>query len=105
GQRVTFFEIDPAVEAIARNPDYFSFLTYCDPQVEVRLVDGRLGLLHDKEHYYGAIVVDAFSSDAIPVHLITNEAVQLFMNRLREDGALMFHISNRYYDLLPVLAR
>lgn len=105
GQHVTFFEIDPAVEAIAKNPAYFSFLTYCDPHVEVRLVDGRLGLLHDKEHYYGAIVVDAFSSDAIPVHLITNEAVQLFMNRLREDGALMFHISNRYYDLLPVLAR
>lgn len=105
GQKVTFFEIDPAVYDIAKNPQYFSYLTKCDPRIETRLVDGRLGLLHDTEHYYGIIVVDAFSSDAIPVHLITNEAIQLMMNRLGEHGVAMFHISNRYYNLEPVLAR
>lgn len=105
GQKVVFFEIDPAVYDIAKNPSYFSFLDSCDPQSEVRIVDGRLGLLNDTEHKYGAIVVDAFSSDAIPVHLITDEAVQLFMNRIDDMGLVLFHISNRYYDLMPVLAR
>jgi hypothetical protein len=105
GQQWTFFEIDPAVERIARSTEYFTFLPDCGPACRVVIGDARLSLAHASGARYGVIVLDAFSSDAIPIHLITDEAVSLYLDRLEAGGALVFHISNRHLDLGPILAR
>jgi hypothetical protein len=102
GQEFTFYEINPAVERIARNPSYFTYLSDCRANWSVKLGDARLSLTQAPDHYYDLIAVDAFSSDAIPVHLITREAIELYFDKLREDGILALHISNRYLDLEPV---
>jgi hypothetical protein len=110
GQRLTYYEIDAAVLRIAENPEYFSFLTAArqrgakiPPVVlgDARLVLERTDLAEDEK--YHLIVVDAFSSDAIPTHLITREAVRLYLTRLAPGGIVAFHISNCYLNLAPVL--
>lgn len=103
GQQFTFYEIDPTVERIARDPRYFTFLQDCPPRLDVVLGDARLSLTRTPDRYFGLIVLDAFSSDAIPVHLLTREALKLYLAKLEEGGILAFHISNRYLDLRPVL--
>ena len=105
GQDWTFYEINPAVIRIAWNTNYFSYLRRC-AQTDVRIVvgDARLRLREAPAHHYGLIVLDAFSSDAIPVHLLTREALELYVSKLAEGGLLALHISNRYLDLEPVLA-
>jgi hypothetical protein len=104
GQRWTFYEIDPAVERVARRSDYFTFLEDCRADsLEVILGDARLRLHDAPEHGYGLIVLDAFSSDAIPTHLLTREALRLYLAKLAEGGVIAFHISNSYIDLVPVL--
>ena len=103
-QTWTFFEIDPAVEAIARNRRYFSYLADCGDACRVVIGDARQSLAAVSTDY-GLIVLDAFSSDAIPLHLVTREAVDLYVSRLASGGLLAFHISNRHLDLEPVLAR
>jgi spermidine synthase len=105
GQRWTFYEIDPEVEHIARTDGYFSYLRACGEGCRVVLGDARLSLAGASEHEYGLIVLDAFSSDAIPVHLLTSEAVSLYLSRLVPGGVLAFHITNRHMALAPVLAR
>ena len=95
-QSFTFFEIDPLVEQIARNPNLFTFLRDCPPQIKVTLGDARISLVQAPAHYYQLFVLDAFSSDVIPVHLLTREAIQLYLSKLDENGILFFHISNRY---------
>jgi hypothetical protein len=102
GQEITFYEINPAVERIARNPAYFTYLPDCRARCQVVLGDARLSLVNSEDQYYDLIAVDAFSSDAIPVHLLTREAVELYFLKLREGGILALHISNRYLDLEPV---
>jgi hypothetical protein len=104
-QQWTFYEIDPAVERIARTPEYFTYLSDCGSQCQVVIGDARLSLAAAREARYGLIALDAFSSDAIPVHLMTREALQLYAARLAPGGALAFHISNRHLHLEPVLAR
>jgi hypothetical protein len=101
---ITFYEIDPEVERIARNTEWFSFLAKSRSPFEIVLGDGRLKLAEAVNHSYDEIVIDAFSSDAIPVHLITREAISLYMEKLTEDGMLLFHISNRYLALERVLS-
>ena len=103
GQRWTFYEIDPAVERVARRTDYFTFLEDCRAlSLEVILGDARLRLRDAPEHGYGLIVLDAFSSDAIPTHLLTREALKLYRSKLAEGGMIAFHISNSFMDLTPV---
>lgn len=104
GQRLTFFEIDPVIDAIARNRDYFSYLYHCGEDVDVILGDGRQTLEQVPDRNFDLLLLDAFSSDAVPVHLLTREAVALYLQKLTEQGVLMFNISNRYVDLAPVLA-
>jgi spermidine synthase len=104
GQQWTFYEIDPAVERIARDPRYFTFLNNCLGKVAVVLGDARVSLEKAPDFYYNLIVLDAFSSDAIPMHLITRESVKLYLTKLAGDGILAFHISNRYLNLRAVLA-
>lgn len=99
----TFYEIDPLVEQVARDPQYFTYLTTCAPQTNVVLGDGRLSLTHVPDGSYDLIVLDAYSSDALPVHLLTREAIALYASKLKPDGVLLFHITNRYFDLRKVL--
>ena len=103
GQRWTFYEIDPAVARIARDPHLFTYLRDCPPQVDVVLGDARLSLARSHSERFGVIVVDAFNSDAIPVHLLTREALALYLDKLAEGGVLVVHITNRYLDLAGVV--
>ncbi len=105
GQKFTFYEIDPLVEKIARNDSLFTYLRDCPPKVAVILGDARLSLAKAADNYYDLFVLDAFSSDAIPTHLLTREALQLYLKKTTAEGILLAHISNRYMDLAPVLRR
>lgn len=104
GQRWTFYEIDPAVVRIARDPRLFTYLQHCGAACEIVLGDARLSLARAARPLYRLLVLDAFSSDAIPVHLMTREALDLYLGRLESDGVIAFHISNRHLHLRPVLA-
>ncbi|HWH22404.1 MAG TPA: fused MFS/spermidine synthase, partial [Allosphingosinicella sp.] len=99
-----FFEIDPQVVRIARNPERFSFLARCKPDAEIVVGDARLSLSRQPRNGLDLLAVDAFSSDSVPVHLLTREAMKVYGEALQPDGLLLFHISNRYLDLRPVLA-
>lgn len=105
GQEIDFYEIDPAVKRISTDPAFFSFLSECKARWKVVLGDARLTMEKAPPNYYGIIILDAFSSDSIPVHLLTKEAVNLYFSKLRKDGALLIHITNRYVNLAPVLAK
>ena len=100
GQEWTFYEIDPAVVKIARNPAFFSYLDGCSRSpIKYVLGDGRLRLKEAPDNYYSLIALDAFSSDAIPLHLLTREAVGMYLSKLAGGGMLAFHITNRHVDL------
>jgi SAM-dependent methyltransferase len=103
GEDWTFFEINPAIVAIARDPSFFSFLSDCPAQPRIVMGDARLSLAQQPNAAFDMIILDAFTSDAIPVHLMTREAVELYLRKLRTGGILVFHISNRFLDLAPVL--
>ncbi|MBN9500640.1 MAG: hypothetical protein BGO01_18525 [Armatimonadetes bacterium 55-13] len=105
GQHLTYFEIDPVVDQIAKDPQLFTYLRDCKAEVGVRLGDARLTLREEPNGKFGLIVLDAFSSDSIPIHLLTREAIQMYLTKLQPDGFLAFHISNRYLDLSPILAK
>jgi spermidine synthase len=104
-QRWTFFEIDPAIERIARTRDQFSFMEACGDRCRVVIGDARISLNRVPERSYDILVLDAFSSDSIPIHLMTREAVALYLSRLGPDGVLVMHISNRHLTLGPIVAR
>ena len=104
-QRWTFYEIDPAVERIARDTRYFTFLQHCGDACRVVIGDARLSLAHSTDGQYDLLALDAFSSDAIPVHLLTSEALSLYLTRLNPHGKLLFHISNAHLELAPIVAR
>ena len=99
----TFFEIDPDVVRIARDPRFFSFLSSCAPGLPVVLGDARLTLAASPQRY-DLIVLDAFSSDVIPVHLLTREAMAGYLAHLNPGGALVLHISSRHIELARVVA-
>ena len=104
GEDWTFFEIDPLVETIARNPRYFTFLNDCAVRPRVLIGDARLTLARLTDRRFALLVVDAFSSDAIPVHLLTREALAVYMRVLDDHGVLFVHISNQNLDLHPIVA-
>lgn len=104
GQHFAFYEIDPAVKRIAEDPNYFTFLAECRGTYEVILGDGRLSIARAPDQGYDLIVLDAFSSDAVPTHLLTLEAMDLYLRKLVEGGVLLFNITNTYLDLSPVVA-
>lgn len=105
GDTLRFYEINPAVERVARN--YFYFLQDCRADYEIVLGDARISLERELKETGGQnfhiLVVDAFSNDTIPVHLITREAFSLYWKHLRPDGILAFHISNAYLELSPIV--
>jgi len=104
GQQFTFYEIDPTVVRIARDPRFFTFLQICPPSVQVVLGDARLSFAGAHDASYGLVVLDAFSSDAIPSHLLTREALALYMRKLAQSGLLAIHISNNHLDLESTVA-
>lgn len=104
GQDWRFYEIDPAMERIARDPAKFSFLQRCNPNVPVEIGDARLTLAREGGAPLDLLVIDAFSSDAVPMHLLTREAFGVYARRLAPDGVLMVHVSNRFLKLEPVVA-
>jgi SAM-dependent methyltransferase len=100
----TFLEIDPAVDSIARQ--YFTFLEDAQNRgvhVQVKIGDGRLSLANMPDHSFDLIFADAFSSDAVPVHLLTRQALALYLRKLADGGLIIFNITNRYLDLEPEL--
>jgi hypothetical protein len=103
GERWRFFEIDPVVVKIAKTPERFSYLHYCQPDPDIVLGDARLTLAKEPNEAFDLIIVDAFSSDAVPVHLMTAEALKLYAAKLRPNGVVLLHISNRYLDLDAVV--
>ena len=103
GQQMTYYEIDPLVEQIARDENLFTYLSDCPGQSDVVLGDARLRLAEVPNGEYGMIVGDAFSSDAIPVHLLTREAFDMYLDKVNENGVIATHISNRHLELEPVV--
>ena len=101
GDYIRYYEINPLVLKIARTEFYF--LPDCKAQLDVAMGDARLSLERESPENFDVLAVDAFSSDSIPVHLLTREAMELYFRHLKPDGILAVHISNRYLDLQPVL--
>ncbi len=97
-----FFEIDPLVVKLARDPKLFSYFSRCQPNAQFVIGDARLTLGHTQPGSFDYLIIDAFSSDSIPVHLLTKEAVELYLSRLSPNGLLAMHISNHYMDLHAV---
>jgi SAM-dependent methyltransferase len=103
GDSYRFYDIDVNVIQIARRE--FSFLGDSGARIETALGDARLTLEREPPQGFDVLAVDAFSSDAIPVHLITREALQAYLRHMKPDGIIAFHVSNRFLDLIPVVAR
>lgn len=99
-----FFEIDPIVVRLATDPARFTFLSGCAPDADIVIGDARLTLEDEPAGRYDLLIVDAFSSDSIPIHLLTREALRMYMSRLAEGGILALHLSNRNLDLRPVVS-
>ena len=102
-ERWTFYEIDRQVIRIAEDPNYFSFLALCTPSAPVIAGDARLELAARHPVSNVLMILDAYSADAVPTHLLTVEALDVYLRNLAEDGVLLFNISNQYFDLRPVL--
>jgi spermidine synthase len=107
GENWTYYEINPAVVRVAQDPKLFTFLSKSFPDgrgLKVEVGDGRLRLAEAPEKSFDLVIFDAFSSDAIPVHLVTREAIRLYVSKLSDRGVIALNISNRYLDLEPMLA-
>jgi hypothetical protein len=103
-ERFTFFEIDAAVVSIARDPELFSFLRECPGAVDVVVGDGRVALQSEPDGRFDLLVVDAFSSDAVPVHLLTREALALDLSKVSGTGLVALHLTSNFFALAPVVA-
>ena len=103
GDLYRFYDINPAVIAIARQD--FTYLARSEAQIETRLGDARLTLEREPPAEFDLLAIDAFSSDAIPVHLITSEALAVYAKHIKPDGVIAFHVTNRFLDLVPVVER
>ena len=104
GRGFDFYEIDSGVVKIAENPKYFTYLSDCGSPYKIILGDARSKIQSAPDHHYDLIFIDAFSSDNIPIHVMTKEAFDLYFKKLKPDGLIVMNITNRYFDLRPVLA-
>ena len=105
GQNWQFYEIDGIVDKIARNPDYYTFMSACAGDAPTHLGDARMVLATQEGLKYDVLVIDAYGSDSVPMHLTTQEAMELYLDRLTDDGVLVYHITNRYYEIERPLSR
>ena len=104
GDSLTYFEIDPAVVRIARDPKRFTYLSECAPDANIVIGDARLTLTDKPDASFDILIVDAFSSDAIPTHLLTREAMAIYKEKVKPDGIIMMHISNKHMRLGQAVA-
>jgi hypothetical protein len=104
GDTWNFYEIDQSIIDVATDPGYFTFLSSCTPDAKIVLGDARLTLADASDSVYDLIIVDAFSSDAIPIHLLTQEAMAIYLKKLAPGGIVVMHISNRHMELGTVVA-
>jgi hypothetical protein len=104
GEKIELVEIDPLVMKIASDPAQFRFLSDCAKGAKVTVADGRLALADAADANFDLLILDAFSSDSIPVHMMTSEAIDMFMHKVKPGGLLVMHISNRHMDLKSVVA-
>ena len=104
-QEYVYYEIDPLVAKFAADPAYFSYLSSCTPDAPIILGDGRLTLAQEPEGGFELLLLDAFSSDSVPAHLLTQQAVSLYLSRLSDKGILVMHVSNKHMQLETVVAR
>ena len=104
-QKIVFYEICPLVKEIANNDELFTYLRDSSAKVDIVIGDGRLSIAKERNSVFDLLVLDAFSANAIPVHLLTKEAVSMYFDKLKEDGICMVHISNRHLDIAPLLAQ
>ena len=102
--QVDFYELNPLMIRIAQNPDWFDYLAACPPQSFVVEGDGRLKLAEAQDQLYDLLILDAYSSDSLPLHLMTLEALALYLQKSKPDALIAFHISNRFFDLEPLIA-
>ncbi len=98
------YEIDPLVIDIAKNPKYFTYLKHCSKNSTFKVGDARLSLTKEKDQKFDLLIMDAFSSDSVPTHLLTREAIELYFTKLKPNGILAFHITNRHLDIKKVIA-
>ncbi len=103
GETWSFYEIDPDIVRIAQNPEYFTYLRDCGNGAPIVMGDGRLRLQQAAPESFDLIVLDAFSSDSVPAHLMTLEALDVYLSKLKPDGIVVFHISNRFMELASVI--
>ncbi|KQW22081.1 hypothetical protein ASC80_01365 [Afipia sp. Root123D2] len=103
GETWKFFEIDQSMVDTARDPKYFTFVSSCQPDMQPVLGDARLTFARELDGVYDLIIVDAYSSDAIPIHLATEEAMAIYKSKLAEHGAVLMHVSNRHLELASVV--
>jgi hypothetical protein len=103
GESWRFFEIDQAIVDIARDPKRFSFIQKCQPDLQPVMGDARLTFAKEPDGMYDLIIVDAYSSDAIPIHLATREAMNIYKSKLAPHGAVVVHVSNRHLELASVI--
>ena len=101
---MTFFEIDPVVIQVASDPRYFTYLSDAPTRPTVIEGDARLSFENEPTGRYDMLIMDAFSSDSVPVHLLTAEAIADELRITKPDGTIVFHVSNRYYNLAPPIA-
>jgi hypothetical protein len=99
-----FFEIDPLVVQVAKNPNWFNYLNRCNKKAEMIVGDARLSLEKEDDGSFDLLIMDAFSSDAVPTHLLTREALELYLRKLNDNGLLAFHITKRHLAIKNVLA-
>lgn len=102
GDIINFYEIDPKVSTIAQK--FFTFLPHSKAKVKTILGDGRLSLKRTTPQNYDILVIDAFTGDSIPIHLLTKEALNLYLSNIKKDGIILIHISNKYLDLNKVIS-
>ena len=104
GDRYTFFEIDPTVIRLAQDPKLFTYLRDCEGSLAFVEGDARLSLQSQDDQKFDLLAIDAFSSDAIPVHLLTVEALEMYIQKVKPEGVVAVHISNRFLELAPIVA-
>ena len=103
GENWKFFEIDQTMVDTARDPKYFTYIQSCEPDLKPVIGDARLTFAREPDGIYDLIIVDAYSSDAIPIHLATEEAMKIYKDKLAPQGAVVMHVSNRHLELSSVV--
>lgn len=103
-QHWTIYEIDPLVIKVAQNPKYFTYLKHCSHNSTMVVGDARLSLANEPDKKFDLLIMDAFSSDSIPTHLLTREAMALYFAKLKNNGILAFHITNRHLQIKKVIS-